>query len=282
MKKNKIKDLFIIRVVLIFLSFHLISCGEKDLSEPLRITNIKSFDAKGISIEDLYRFDSLTSIFIKNESFLKLFDDNTFGVLSKEGDYINGSYSFEDTQLRMDFGKYGVFNFERTVEHNPDTNTDIVVLKGKNKQKNELRILLTPDDKFEIDEIDLLTLDHNWWRVKPLKPESQEQLKKRVSAHLSYMIDYFDLINKKKAKSFEIPHLKSPFRFYANGLGLNKRYDYITSDYFFNSEDASKAYQILQEGFDSIGIYPAGKDTYSEGYKNAMSVIRQHIDLTIE
>lgn len=113
----------------------------------------------------------------------------------------------------------------------------------------------------------LFTPAMNEWRRKPLKPESDDELKKRLVQVLEYYSIYFQLIADES--SYFIPgRVILPVNFYQHGIGL-KKFDMESkfTSLFYSSEQAEMAYYILKGAFNRAKFdTPKELKSYSAEY----------------
>lgn len=91
----------------------------------------------------------------------------------------------------------------------------------------------------------------NTWRRAPANPETNEQMRNRLSVMLSYYADYFRLISDES--SYFVPsRVMLPVRFYQHAIGMNAfdtGHRFVSM--FHSVEDAEKAYDLLKEVINS-------------------------------
>jgi len=102
----------------------------------------------------------------------------------------------------------------------------------------------------------------NEWRKKPSVPEPKKQLANKVKKMLEYYALYFEVLSN-ESNYFIGRRAALPFRYYQHGAGLvpfNERDAF--SRFFYNKEDASKAYDILEDAYlkDRKRPFPRGDD----------------------
>ncbi len=87
------------------------------------------------------------------------------------------------------------------------------------------------------------------WRVKPKAPEDDAALHKRIKACLHFYYLYFSDCYKRNSRSIVFRGLPTCFKWYEGGIHLMKeeKLDRHWKDIFYNAEDASKAYIILDK-----------------------------------
>lgn len=147
-------------------------------------------------------------------------------------------------------------------------NLKLVETNSNNILNGHVSATLMPNKEYEDGSIDLLAPTRNTWRVKPANPETFVKIKKRLTDQLTYMVDYFEMTNKKKQGYFNTGHLNAPFRFYSGGIGLLNQ-DQLPQAWwnqFNNKGDALEAYTLLELAFRSGLIFPNSEKTYTDAY----------------
>lgn len=113
----------------------------------------------------------------------------------------------------------------------------------------------------------LFTPVMNEWRRRPIKPESDDELKKRLVQVLEYYSIYFQLIADES--SYFIPgRVILPVNFYQHGIGL-KKFDTESkfTSLFYSPEQAEMAYYFLKGAYNCAKFdTPKGLKSYSAEY----------------
>ncbi len=117
---------------------------------------------------------------------------------------------------------------------------------------DEIRFAFKLDKERYPDEgDDPYSKNNNWWRIKPLESEKDEQVKKRVLALLDFHILMFEDAWDRKKDVVLYNWFCSPLVVAGNGMAL-QRYELIKADWedcFYNAEQAEQGYKLLQDGF---------------------------------
>jgi hypothetical protein len=117
----------------------------------------------------------------------------------------------------------------------------------------------------------------NWWRHKPLKSESPVEIKKRLAAMLNYYSVYFKLVDK-ESTYFIGKRIILPFEYYQHSMGLsdfdpNSHY----ANSFYNSQEAEKAYEYLQDLVSVLKNDFPSKKNYVEEYAAQMAAMAEKV-----
>lgn len=124
----------------------------------------------------------------------------------------------------------------------------------------------------------LFTPAMNEWRRKPLRPESDAELKRKLVQVLEYYSIYFQLIADES--SYFIPgRVILPVNFYQHGIGLKKfdRESKFTS-LFYSSEQTEMAYFILKGAFNRAKFdTPKDLKSYSAEYALMLKELAREI-----
>ncbi|MDF7816260.1 hypothetical protein P1X15_01600 [Runella sp. MFBS21] len=153
------------------------------------------------------------------------------------------------------------------------------LIDSKN-QAEGIDLFLAAVPLYEVDSTDLLHPSHNQWRIKPKQAETPQQLKKRVLGMVTFIIDYFELTDKKEQPYFETPILQSPFLFYSGGIGVASAQDLPTewTKTFFDEQDALKGHKILLDAFDTDTEYPSNIKKHTEGYLKVLKAVKFNLE----
>lgn len=90
---------------------------------------------------------------------------------------------------------------------------------------------------------------NNYWRLKPTKPETEEQLKKRLKDCIHFYCLYYDYNILSDAKVISFTGFPSCFKWYSGGIHLKKEKD-LTEDWincFYNYEQAMQCYKFADK-----------------------------------
>jgi hypothetical protein len=99
----------------------------------------------------------------------------------------------------------------------------------------------------------------NRWREKPVRPQTDAELRNKLKQMLKYYSLYYELVSRESIY-FTGSRVMLPFQYYQHGTGLMP-YDekHPFNRLFYNTADARRAYTMLEEIFDTEN-FPAGKD----------------------
>jgi hypothetical protein len=174
-----------------------------------------------------------------------------------------------------DFGK----SFKIKLLKKDNEQARFVVLE--NKDESNISLFFTENHRYEFEDIDLLDPKRNAWRIKPTRPESDAIIKKKCLDMVTYIIDYFEIINKKEQgyNYYETPIFQSPFTFYNGGIGLARSENLPTEweKTFYNHDDAVKAHGLLSGPFNDQE-FPSGMETYAEGYIKFLKGVKINLE----
>ena len=171
------------------------------------------------------------------------------------------------------------FNVEE--QKNEKGEVDFLKLTGNANDKYSVILLIKKDNYYEPENSDLMSFKNNWWRVKPASHESKAKIKARVLGQIDFNVAYFQLIEDNNYRSFMVSHLKSPFKFYSNGIGFETLPMERNATIFYDETDAKTGYEYYLNGMKSISKYPADPKSYTQGYINALKEIRRFVELDV-
>ncbi|MDJ1504609.1 hypothetical protein [Xanthocytophaga agilis] len=287
---------FLLPCLIILYLFLATSCSEDrdTLSRSWRIMKVemkeielKHNGRKDVQLNNLNIQGRLDSIF-KN-THIRLYERGEYAILFQGGDYVskNWLYDYKTEQItlvghtpmqeyvlkKIDSGKDWM-QVELTLPRDFSITAEFPeFIIGK------VSLLFSEDHKYEEGETDLLEPHRNEWRIKPLKKASKEDIRKRLVDHLSYILDYFQLIEDKQQSYFDTRLLQSPLKFYSHGLGVasSSNLPERWSNTFYDQEDAITAQKMLGDALDSTGDYPKGK-TFIEEYRKVIEKMRLYLE----
>lgn len=104
--------------------------------------------------------------------------------------------------------------------------------------------------------------EHNRWRKPPVAKESRPMLRKKLREVLEYYSLYFEVISEESIY-FIGGRTPLPFRYYQHGAGLVPLSEKEAfSNLFYNKEDATLAYDLLQDAYlkDRKKEFPKGNN----------------------
>jgi hypothetical protein len=184
--------------------------------------------------------DSLTAL-----KCLKLISFSDRGVFTQADSIsIKGRWGTKDEEyVRVTDGGRGFDNFKTTFSGFEDGVLKLTEIVNSGGEKLKFIWHLKKIDKG--DAVKLFDPQQNKWRVKPARPESDEEIKSRLVEMLEYYSIYFKLIADES--SYFIPgRIILPFKFYQHGIGM-KFFDErsLFASLFYSKEQAKKAHLFL-------------------------------------
>jgi hypothetical protein len=257
--------------LLILIAFFLFNCkGKKALDGAFKIVNLEVNLPKNSALEDTTKQIDYIEI-LGNETFINFSEKDSLFLLNNKGVNLFGKYKYnENDTTEIKFDNNCNLKIAITFEKDEETNEKFLLCNGFINNRLPVQLLLKKDDYFISSEINLLDIGLNWWRKRPSKNEDNEKIKARTISQIDYSIKYFELINDNKYDAFNVKVMCSPFRFYANGIGLVDNPSYF--NIFYDYSNANLANEKLKAGLKSISNYPESSENYSIGY---ISVLKQ-------
>ncbi|MEA5257050.1 hypothetical protein VB264_04580 [Arcicella aquatica] len=228
-------------------------------------------------------FKEQYDLLFEDETFIKFFDNDSLTLLNNHGLFAVGTWSNNpttDSIFFMNINNIGKISFLKQDEEGEGGEFEYLVLKSKSAKGLIVNLLLKKDYYYESKKTDLLSVSSNWWRVKPTKKETKDQIKKRVIAQIDFMLKYFELIDDKQYTTFKTTPLICPYSLYSTGMDINPSELTEYNKLFYDYDDAATAYELLDKGLKSISVYPADSETFTKGYSNALKEIRKFIELS--
>ena len=186
----------------------------------------------------------------------------------------HGKWAVADTgNLTVKAGGKGFENFKGTVV---GVVNDTILVEEMVRMGDENIKLIWHLKKIEANDkgASLFDKNKNLWRQKPLKKENDKEIKDRVIAMLRYYSLYFKVVSEESIY-FSPSKVFLPFTYYQHGVGLIG-FDNNFSGCFYDVNDASKAYQLIQRvvedarelEFPSRGNYVTQYSDYFERLAN--------------
>jgi hypothetical protein len=124
------------------------------------------------------------------------------------------------------------------------------------------------------------SVSNNLWRIKPLKRETDEQLRKRMKNHFTYWKQYFSMGLKNKMEVLDIGSTPSLFKMYGNGIQL-EYYDNLFPEWkscFYDSIDCRLAYEnVYYKMYQHKIKWPDTKNRF-ESFVSAFTQLEQWMD----
>jgi hypothetical protein len=170
----------------------------------------------------------------------------------------NGQFiQWDSTILR---GKWGIIDENRVVvsgagkgfqnfkaEFAPGENDKIKLTEFLNISGERIKITWHLKKIKGGKEAELFDPEKNNWRTKPTTAETEDAMKKRMSAMLYYYSVYFKLISDNSSYFMPV-RVMAPLKFYQHAIGMkdfDSKHRFVSL--FYSVEDATKAYELLKE-----------------------------------
>ena len=125
----------------------------------------------------------------------------------------------------------------------------------------------------------LFSPEANVWRIKPKKPETNEEIKKRLATILLYYADYYNWVAE-ESSFFIGRRILLPFEYFQNAIGT-KDFD-PESDFaglFYDQAAAVKAYEYLQDVVSVLRNDFERNKNYVKGYATHMRTMAGRITI---
>lgn len=117
--------------------------------------------------------------------------------------------------------------------------------------------------------------ENNWWRIRPVKPESSEAIHKRVLNLVDFHLCMFEDAKERDKNVITYDWFSSPLIVANNGLAL-QNYRKIKGDWeecFYDSTQAAQAYQLLRAGFSRSMRFPA---EIKNPFERSIAMLKQY------
>ena len=204
---------------------------------------------------------------------LKLVSFNEDGSFQQH-DSLNkkGKWGVAGKEIYIDGGGYGFDNFKTEF------------FDFKDRTLRTVQYIHEKDESFKlvwhmkkIEGSGLFKEKSNMWRKRPVKPETDEEIKARLADMLQFYSDYYTLVSKES--SYFIPsRVVMPLRFYQNAMGLDSFNDKGPfSRFFYDSTQAHTAYLYLEHVFENLhGQFP-NRENFVDEYAVFMGLMAKEM-----
>lgn len=202
------------------------------------------------------------------DALVTFYDDGNFTAVNEQSNYTEGKVTFDEQA-------YTISMFDTLYSFEASREGEWLKLKNRN-----LELLLTESNKLHFEHIDLLSKGRNWWRVKPQQKETEKEVEQRVVSHLTYIVDYFQMLEDSEAKTFSTQYLNLPLKLYGNGIAI-PNYSKLDENWealFYDEENALHAYKTLTQALNSIEKYPKDNESHAKGFIKALQMIIKYIE----
>jgi hypothetical protein len=205
--------------------------------------------------------DSLTAL-----KCLKLISFSEKGVFNQlDSIKIKGKWGTKDEMyVRVTDGGRGFDDFRTTFDGFDNGILKLTEIVNSGGEKLKFVWHLMKIDKG--DPTKLFEPAYNKWRIKPTKPESDEEIKNRLVQMLNFYSIYFKLIADNS--SYFIPgRIILPFKFYQHGIGM-KFFDEqsVFASLFYSKEQAKAAHLLLDITIGDVEFGTQNLKSYTEEY----------------
>lgn len=123
----------------------------------------------------------------------------------------------------------------------------------------------------------LMSEERNAWRVRPSGPESEKEIRTRLSQMLLFYADYYELVTAEA--SFFIPsRVVLPFKFYQHAMGVTPfNQTSFFAGLFYDDGQAAQAHRLLSTTLENLsGEFPK-KDDYVKEYAAFMRMMGERL-----
>jgi hypothetical protein len=216
--------------------------------------------------------DSLTAL-----KCLKLISFSEQGIFNQlDSIKIKGKWGTKDEMyVRVTDGGRGFDDFRTTFDGFDDGILKLTEIVNSGGEKLKFVWHLMKIDKGDPNK--LFDPEFNKWRTKPARPESDEELKKRLVQMLDFYSIYFKLIADNS--SYFIPgRIILPFKFYQHGIGM-KFFDEQSAfaSLFYSKEQAKKAHLFLDLTIGNVKFDTQNLKSYTEEYSLMLKKIAREV-----
>ncbi len=267
------------RYFIVFLLFTQLSCGSAMEVKSLDKTVSGNWfvlypddELKNEKQEKIYAEiqDSLTAL-----KCLKLISFSEEGVFHQmDSVSINGKWGTKDEEyVRVTGGGRGFDDFKTTYEGFEGRVLKLTEIVNSGGEKLKFVWHLLKIDKG--DPAKLFENEHNKWRIKATRVETDAELKNRLSQMLNYYSIYFKLISEES--SYFIPgRVVLPLKFYQHGIGMKFfAGESVFASLFFSKEQAKLAHIMLNTALSNSQFGSEELKSYTAEYSLMLKKIEE-------
>jgi hypothetical protein len=255
----------------------LVSCNNKSEQDQLREDLAGNWlvlyaDHKLINDEQrgIYGRMQDSIISIRGLKLITFYDDGSFQQLDRLDK--KGKWGISGKEIYIDDGGEGFDDFKTEFfDFKENTLRTVQYIREKDESFKLVWHLK------KVSGSSLFKENTNTWRRKPGKPETDEEIKTRLSAMLKYYADYYELVSKES--SYFIPsRIVMPFQFYQHAMGLTPFNDKTPfGKLFYDSTQANTAYLYLDHTFDKLKSEFPSKENFVDEYAIFMGMMGEEI-----
>jgi hypothetical protein len=255
-------------------------------------TNEEQLNDIAANIEDNYGVDGFKQVFAASKLILRR--DNTFDLVLFQN-YRHGKWKSTDNQLILytephnDSISFVINSVDYSfMEIAIDTSNFMrfgrFIMPYENisffDTQDSLKFQLLLDKNGYADKTkDPYSRENNWWRIKPVKEESLDEVKSRVLNMVDFHLLMFNDAIEKKKSIVTYNWFTSPLVVSNNGIAL-RNYQKIKEDWencFYDSAQAWYGFLILRTGFEKNLEYPDHITNPFERNKNLLEQYRKNL-----
>jgi hypothetical protein len=189
-------------------------------------------------------------------SILNFYEDPTCSILFLDTMYVSGTWKYLSDEKAIQLDDRG--RLTKWFVSSMSSKELTISLSGKDSYAlgmAELGVVFKKNDK-SVFHAEVYKPEHNKWRIRPAKAETDQQIKSRVAGFISYMERFYDLAVEYDMNVVNNEQV-SPFILASNGIGIKNEYP-EWSRIFYSQVDAEKGYKLL------VQAVPKSMD-FSEG-----------------
>jgi hypothetical protein len=180
---------------------------------------------------------------VQFESGIIFMTDSTL-LENPAGEMTYGKFVLNENEIKVDFdnGKKAEYKIEKLSKEG------LVLKRSQNKHTSQLTYKAT-DTYWKNAEKSSFAKKNYQWVVKPAKPETNEQIKKRAKDCVKFYAYYFKGFADGGATKINFEGLPCCFNWYQGGISIQneKKLDKKWINCFYSEEQAFTARQILQD-----------------------------------
>lgn len=209
------------------------------------------------------RKDSLTPV-----SFLQLNEDGSYTKDFGKFDY--GKWDAKDDKAISLTSETGQSS---QLEYQFISGTELQLITGKNSVAN------FESPKLAKTKVNPFSKENNLWRIPATKPESNEEIKKRLHNHCRFWEQYFIWALETKLATVDVRSTPTSIKIYGNGFGLKPMEDLPRTwvSYFYDTADCRKANEQLLYIFKHENIAWAKTDNKYKMFIGAFQQLQQYL-----
>lgn len=172
------------------------------------------------------------------------FEDGTFTNMNGLGEYDFGKWNFVNGKKTV-FLKSNKYKDTFKIKADHLNEKELLVMEQRSKQKMTFSRSGNAGEKLELDAF---YPNNNTWRIKPIKPETDAQIKERFANYISHLAFILKTASDQKRPAVSFEFSEGIIQIYSGGIGIKSKEDvpetWINS--YYSPKQAWQAYDMFE------------------------------------